>query len=215
MKIAVLASGRGSNLESLLAAEEAGGLAGAEISLVFSDQPLALALERAKSRDKKAVCLSPRDFSSKVEYEDALVNLLRAEDIDLVVLAGYMRITGGTLLAAYGGRMINIHPSLLPSFPGLEAQAQAVTAGVKISGCTVHLVDAGMDSGPIIAQRAVPVYGEDTAAMLSARILVEEHKLLPQVVSWIAAGKVVLSKGAISFPDEKSLGSWIKEGIDI
>jgi phosphoribosylglycinamide formyltransferase-1 len=194
-------------LESLLVAEEAGILRGAEISLVFSDQPLSLALERGKSRDKQVACLSPRDFPSKDDYEEALVELLMAEDIELVVLAGYMRITGETLLAAYGGRMINIHPSLLPSFPGLEAQAQAIAAGVKISGCTVHLVDAGMDSGPIIAQRAVSVYEEDTAAMLSARILAEEHKLLPLVVSWIAGGKVVLSKTAVTFPDEKSLGS--------
>lgn len=207
MRVAVFASGRGSNLESLLVAEEAGILAGAEISLVFSDQPLSLALERGKSRNKQVACLSPRDFPYKADYEESLVELLVAEDIELVVLAGYMRITGETLLVAYGGRIINIHPSILPSFPGLEAQAQAVRAGVKISGCTVHLVDAGMDSGPIIAQRAVPVYEEDTASMLSARILAEEHKLLPLVVSWIAGGKVVLSKAAVTFPDEKSLGS--------
>lgn len=207
MRVAVLASGRGSNLESLLVAEEAGILGGAEISLVFSDQPLSLALERGKSRDKQVACLSPSDFPSKTDYEEALVKLLVAEDIELVVLAGYMRITGETLLVAYGGRIINIHPSILPSFPGLEAQAQAVAAGVKISGCTVHLVDAGMDSGPIIAQRAVPVYGEDTPAMLSARILLEEHKLLPLVVSWIAGGKVILRRDAIGFLDEKSLGS--------
>ena len=205
MNIAVLASGRGSNLESLLAAEEEGRLGGAGICLVFSDQPLALALERAKTRGKETAWLSPGDFASKAEYEAALVSLLAEKNIDLVVLAGYMRITGETLLASYGGRMINIHPSLLPSFPGLEAQDQAVEAGVKISGCTVHLVDPGMDSGPIIAQRAVPVYAEDTASELSARILVEEHKLLPQVVAWIAEGKVILSKYEVRFPDEKSL----------
>ncbi|QRN85438.1 phosphoribosylglycinamide formyltransferase [Clostridia bacterium] len=205
MKIAVLASGRGSNLESLLQAETENRLGGAEIGLVFSDQPLALALERGRAHGKKTACLSPKDFDSKQAYEKALVLLLNKEKIDLVVLAGYMRITGEGLLSAYGGRMINIHPSLLPSFPGLDAQAQAVSHGVKISGCTVHLVDAGMDTGPIIAQRAVPVYAEDTEAELSARILLEEHKLLPQVVSWIARGKVLLAKEAVRFVDEKSL----------
>lgn len=205
MKIAVLASGRGSNLESLLQAEKEGNLGGAEIALVFSDQPLALAIERGKAHGKKTVCLSPKNFDSKVAYEEALVQLLKKEKIDLVVLAGYMRITKETLLSAYGGRMINIHPSLLPSFPGLDAQAQALSRGVKISGCTVHLVDAGMDTGPILAQKAVPVYATDTDAELSARILMQEHKLLPQVVAWIARGKVLLSKDAVRFVDEQSL----------
>ena len=205
MKVAVLASGRGSNLEALLAAEERDRLGGASVALVFSDSPLALALERARARKKEAVSFSPKEYASKVEYETALVELLKSHDIDLVVLAGYMRITGKTLLEAYGGRMINIHPSLLPSFPGLDAQEQAVRAGVKVSGCTVHLVDDGMDTGPIIAQTAVPVFSSDTASSLGARILAEEHSLLPQVVAWIASGKVELLKDAVRFADEASL----------
>ncbi len=189
MNIGVLASGRGSNLQALLdAGPEA--LGGARVVLVLSDQPGAPALERARKAGVAARALQPADAATVEEYEQRLVRLLAEAGVELVVLAGYMRVLGPVFLEAFGGRTINIHPSLLPAFPGLRAQKQALEYGVKISGCTVHYVDDGVDTGPVIAQKAVPVKDDDDEQTLSCRILQEEHRLLPWVVSLLARGLI-------------------------
>lgn len=189
LKVGVLASGRGSNLQALLEAAAAGSL-GAEIAVVLSDRAGAPALDRAKKRAVPAEYLSPDDYLGKEAYDCKLVERLKAYEVELVVLAGYMRLVTAQLLEAFPERIINIHPALLPAFPGLNAQAQALEYGVKYSGCTVHLVDGGIDSGPIIAQAVVPVKQEDTVETLAERILHQEHLLLPQVVRWFAQGKI-------------------------
>lgn len=174
-KIVIFASGRGSNAAALLAACRDGRIAGEPV-LVFSDVPSAPVLTKAAEFGVAQAALAPRDFATKQAYEEAVLALLADYDPDLICLAGYMRLVGPTLLSVYGGRILNIHPSLLPSFPGLHAQRQAVEAGVKLSGCTVHFVDNGMDTGPIIAQTAVPVYADDTEDSLAERILTVEHE---------------------------------------
>ncbi|MFZ5626420.1 MAG: phosphoribosylglycinamide formyltransferase [Bacillota bacterium] len=189
LKLGVLVSGRGSNLQALLDARARGELK-AEVAVVISDKAGALALERARAAGVPAYHVDPRAYPDKAAYEQEICRLLKENGVELVVLAGYLRLVGPVLLAAYPERIINIHPSLLPAFPGLEAQRQAWEYGVKISGCTVHFVDEGLDSGPIILQAAVPVEEGDTAAELAARILAEEHKLLPRTVNLIAEGRV-------------------------
>jgi phosphoribosylglycinamide formyltransferase 1 len=190
LRTAVFVSGRGSNLQALLEARAGGRLTRVEFVLVFSDADAPKAFDHARAHGVDVFHLSPRAFDSKGEYEAAVLEELRRREIDFIVLAGYMRIVGPTLLGAYEHRMINIHPSLLPAFAGLHAQAQALEYGVKVSGCTVHFVDGGMDSGPVILQRAVEVRPDDTEASLSARILAEEHRALPQALEWISEGRV-------------------------
>lgn len=190
-RIAVLASGRGSNLEALLQAQEAGELGG-EILLVVSDNPGAQALSRAASRGIPTCSLRPSQYTSREDFEQALVEVLREFQIELVVLAGYMRLVSSVLLTAFPNRVINIHPSLLPAFPGLKAQEQAFDYGVKYTGCTVHFVDEGMDTGPIIGQAVVPVLATDTVATLTERILAEEHRLYPKVIRQLAQGQIQL-----------------------
>lgn len=190
LRIAVFASGRGSNLKALLDAKSAGRLARVEFTLVFSDQEAPQAFDHARAHGIEVFHRSPRAFDTKRDFETSVLEKLRQRDVQLIVLAGYMRIVGPTLLDAFADRMINIHPSLLPSFPGLHAQRQAVDYGVKISGCTVHFVDSGMDSGPVILQRAVQVLAEDTEDTLSVRILREEHQALPDALELISEGRV-------------------------
>lgn len=191
MRIGVLASGRGTNLQALLDAQAAGRL-GAEIVVVVSDNPNAQALARAHRHGIPTRVLEPKDYGSREDFDRALAALLQAHRVELVVLAGYMRLLSPVMLQAFPQRIINIHPSLLPSFPGLNAPKQAWRYGVKYTGCTVHFVDEGMDTGPIIAQRVVPVDPQDTVEELAAKILREEHRLLPQVVRWLAEGRVFL-----------------------
>lgn len=191
LRIAVLASGRGTNLQALIEAQNADRLGG-EIVLVVSDNPKAKALERASRHGIPTRVIEPAGYATREGFDRALVETLQAHRVELVVLAGYMRLLSPVVLQAYPQRVINIHPSLLPSFPGLNAQEQAWKYGVKYTGCTVHFVDEGMDTGPIIAQRVVAVNPEDTADDLAAKILQEEHRLYPQVVRWLAEGRVVL-----------------------
>jgi len=205
MRVAVLASGRGSNLEALCAAQEKGELGKAKIVLVLSDKPMSLALERARFHRIGAIAVEPSAYLDKQEYEEQMLRVLKDYEVECLVLAGYMRLVGKTLLHAYEGRIINIHPSLLPSFPGLEAQTKAVSAGVKVSGCTVHFVDGGLDSGPIIAQTCVPVLDQDTASTLAARILVEEHKLLPLVVRALSLGEIKRQDQLVVWPREERM----------
>ena len=189
INIAVLVSGRGTNLQAIINAIKRGAIAG-KIKIVLSDNPDAYALKRAKRNDIKARVVNYKSFSGKEEYEQEVIQQLNNYKIDLIVLAGYMRILGSGFIEKYRYRIINIHPALLPAFPGLNAQKQALKYGVKISGCTVHFVDEGMDSGPIILQKAIKVKQSDDEESLSKRILKYEHQLLPRAIQLFAQNKI-------------------------
>lgn len=189
LKVGVLASGRGSNLQAIIDAVDRGEL-NAEVSVVISDKKDAKALERARKHKIKAVFVNPKDFSSRQLYEENVVKILRENGVGLIVLAGYMLIVGKPLLQAFKNKIINIHPALVPSFPGLHAQKQALDFGVKYSGCTVHFVDENLDSGPVILQVVVPVLEDDTEESLSERILGQEHKVLPQAIKFFSENKL-------------------------
>ncbi len=191
LKLGILGSGKGSNFRAIADAIAAGTLA-AEVRMVISDVETAGILTLAKERGYPARFLAPGRFRTKLEpeVEQQLVRFLKEAGVEWVVLAGWMRMIKAPLLEGFPRRIVNIHPSLLPEFPGLEAWAQAVAAGAKRSGCTVHFVDAGMDTGEIIAQAEVPVLPGDTAGTLHARIQVEEHRLYPEVLRRIGAGEV-------------------------
>jgi phosphoribosylglycinamide formyltransferase-1 len=186
-RLAVLLSGRGSNLQSIIDAIGSGRL-DATIGVVVSNRPDAAGLSRARQANIEAICLNPREFADRDSYDRAIAGLLVARDVGLVCLAGFMRIVGPALLRSYPDRVLNIHPSLLPAFPGLEAQRQALEHGVRVSGATVHLVNAELDGGPIVLQAAVPVLEDDTEATLAARILVEEHRLYPEAIGVVLKG---------------------------
>ena len=190
-RIGVLGSGKGSNFVAIADACRAGQVP-AEIALVLSDVPTAGILQHAADRNLPARYLAPGKFRTKLDEdaESAYIDALNASSVNLVVLAGFMRVLKGDFLRSFEGRIVNIHPSLLPSFPGLEAWKQALDYGVKVTGCTVHYVDAGVDSGPIIGQTTVPVLDDDTADSLHQRIHAAEHQLYPQCVAAIARGDV-------------------------
>ncbi|PYR37174.1 MAG: phosphoribosylglycinamide formyltransferase [Acidobacteria bacterium] len=186
-RLAVLISGRGSNLQAILGSIRTGRL-DATVALVISSRSEAPGLLRAREAAVDAVCLQPRDYADRDAFERAMVERLLAADVGLLCLAGFMRLVGQPLLRAFPNRIVNIHPSLLPAFPGLEAQRQALEHGVRVTGATVHLVDADLDAGPIVLQAAVPVLDDDTVETLSARILVEEHKLYPRAIQMLLDG---------------------------
>ena len=186
-RLGVLISGRGSNLQALIDAIAAGRL-DATIAVVISNREDAAGLERARAAGLEAICIPHRAFATRDDYDRALVRELQARDVGLVCLAGFMRLVGTPLIEAFPNRILNIHPSLLPAFPGLDAQRQAIEHGVKVSGVTVHLVTAELDGGPIVVQRAVPVMAGDTAESLAARILEEEHRAYPEAVQLILGG---------------------------
>ena len=198
--IGVLVSGRGSNLQALIDACQAGRLK-ARIGLVISNRPGVEALDRAAKAGIPSMALDDRG-KSREDHDREMASRLQGGGVDLVCLAGYMRLVSGELLARYEGRVLNIHPSLLPSFPGLHAQRQALEHGVRITGATVHFVTEGLDAGPILLQEAVPVEEGDTVASLSARILEAEHRLYPKAVSIVlqdryrVVGRRVLMEGA-------------------
>jgi phosphoribosylglycinamide formyltransferase-1 len=189
LAVGVLVSGRGSNLQALLDACATPGFP-ARIALVISDKEQVPALERARAAGVPAVWVNPKDFADRESFDAALVRELTAREVGLVCHAGFMRILSPVYVRAFAGRAMNIHPSLLPAFPGLHAQRQALDHGAKVSGVTVHFVDEGLDSGPIIVQAAVPVEPGDTEATLAARILVEEHRLYPTAVRLFAEGRL-------------------------
>lgn len=197
LALGVLVSGTGSNLGAILAAIAEGRL-DARVHVVVSNRAEAKGLDRARDHGVPAVFLSHKGHADRDAYDRALVDALRDHGVEWIVLAGFMRIVGRAFLDAFPGRVINIHPSLLPAFPGVDAQAQAIARGVKISGCTTHFVDGGVDTGPIIAQRAVPVLDGDTRDALAARILVEEHGLLVETLQRIASGSVLAIREATS-----------------
>jgi phosphoribosylglycinamide formyltransferase 1 len=183
-RIGILISGRGSNMTALADAVNAGRVPHAEVALVISDQPDAAGLAKAAERGIETLVITRRG-RARAEHDGELINALRERKIDLVCLAGYMRILSSEFIEAFRGRILNIHPSLLPSFPGLDAQRQAISHGVKWTGCTVHFVDETLDGGPIIAQRAVPIRDGDTVETLSARMLEQEHELYPEAVALV------------------------------
>jgi phosphoribosylglycinamide formyltransferase-1 len=190
MRVGVLVSGSGTNLQALLDAEARGDLAPATIAAVVSSKPGVAALDRATAAGKPALVVDHKAYADRAAFEDALIAALDAHGVELVVLAGFMRVLTSHFTERYAARIINTHPSLLPAFPGANAPAQAVAHGVKLSGVSIHFVDASLDGGPIIAQVAVPVLPGDDAAALHARIQREEHVLLPQVVRRLAAGEL-------------------------
>lgn len=181
-RLGILISGRGSNMVALADAVDRGRIPNAQIAIVISDQANAAGLDKAKERGIETLVIERRG-RKREEHDREIVAALQAKNVDLVCLAGYMRVLSPEFINAFRGRILNIHPSLLPAFPGLDAQRQALEAGVKSSGCTVHFVDETLDGGPIIAKRVVPVCDDDTVESLSARILVEEHQLYPEAVA--------------------------------
>lgn len=189
LDLGVLVSGSGTNLQAVLDAAHDGSL-DARVRVVVSNKPDAYALERARVAGVPTEVLSHKSFPERAAFDAKLVATLRAHGVTHVVLAGFMRILTSTFLDAFPDRVVNIHPSLLPAFPGVDGQAQALRYGVKVAGCTVHFVDAGTDTGPVIAQAVVPVLDDDDEDALKHRILAREHELLVDVLRWIAAGDV-------------------------
>ncbi len=186
-RLGILLSGRGSNFEAI-ADNVAAGRIDASIAVVISNRPEARGLETARARGLNAVCIPSKGLEREV-YDRLVVAELRKYEVDLVCLAGFMRLLSGLFVREFPLRILNIHPALLPSFPGLDAQHQALEHGVKISGCTVHFVDENLDAGPIVIQAAVPVLDEDTAETLSARILKEEHRVYSEAIRIVLSGK--------------------------
>ena len=191
-KLAVLVSGRGSNLQAIIDSIDQGEL-DAHLSIVISNTKDAMALKRAEKHGIKTIFIDPSTYLNSKEYDKALVLKLKEFSIDLICLAGYMRILGEEVIQTFEKKIINIHPSLLPAFPGLNAQKQAINHGVKFSGCTVHFVDSGVDSGPIILQTVVPIYDDDDEKSLSKRILEQEHYLYPKAIKMIQENKIRLN----------------------
>lgn len=202
INIAVFISGRGSNFLALLKNIENGTLKNCRIAVVFSNNPNAKGLEYAANAGIETIIIPSKNRSDRAEYDKEIIKALAEYSIDLICLAGYMRIVTSELVEAYKNRIINIHPALLPSFTGLHAQKQALDYGVKVSGCTVHFVDSGMDTGPVILQKTVPVYDNDTEDTLSARILEQEHIAYSEAVTLYAAGKLQVSGRKVKILDK-------------
>ena len=199
---AVFISGRGSNFLALLKNIEKGVLKNCHIAVVFSNNPNAKGLEYAEKAGIKTIVIPSKNRSDRIEYDREIINALAEYNIDLICLAGYMRIITEELVETYKNRIINIHPALLPAFPGLHAQKQALDYGVKVTGCTVHFVDGGMDTGPVILQKTVPVYDNDTEDTLSARILEQEHIAYSEALSLYAAGRLKVSGRKVEVLDK-------------
>ncbi len=191
-KLAVLVSGRGSNLQAIIDSIEKNNLA-AEISLILSNVPDAYALQRGKKHRLESIFLDPKSFSSRDDYEKQMIELLQTKSIDLVCLAGFMRILGKKFIDAFSGKIINIHPSLLPAFPGLNVQEKALQHGVRFSGCTVHFVNEEVDGGAIISQAVVPILDADDTQSLSDRILEQEHIIYPEAIRLIIEDRLEFS----------------------
>lgn len=206
LRIAVLASGRGSNLQAIIDGIEAGQVP-AQLVAVISNKQDAVALERARKHAVQDIFIDPKPFAgrpdSREAYDRALLDVLGKLDVELVLLAGYMKIVTAVLVNAFTNRMMNIHPSLLPSFPGLDVQRKAIEWGCKLAGCTVHFVTEGVDEGPIIIQAAVPVFDRDTPEILAARILEQEHKIYPRAVQLFAEGRLKVEGRRVLIEDGK------------
>jgi phosphoribosylglycinamide formyltransferase-1 len=209
LRVAVLASGRGSNLQAIIDAIEAGQVQ-AQIVAVISNKKDAVALDRARKHGLPELFVDPKPFAgqpdSREAYDRVLLEVLQQQHVELVLLAGYMKIVTAVLVNAFANRMMNIHPSLLPSFPGLEVQKKAIDWGCKLAGCTVHFVTEGVDEGPIIVQAAVPVLDSDTPEALAARILEQEHKIYPQAVQLFAEGRLKVNGRQVQIAGAKPVG---------
>ena len=197
LRIGVLASGGGTNLQSIIDGCINGNING-EIVTVISNNPGAGALQRASNAGINTTCINHRDFDQRDEFDAKVVACLSEKNVELVVLAGFMRIIGQQFLDAFPEQIMNIHPALLPAFPGLHVQQKALDYGARFAGCTVHFVDGGVDTGPIIAQAVVPVLDDDTNDSLSARILVQEHIIYPQAIQWFAQGALRIKKRKVT-----------------
>jgi len=212
LRVAVLASGRGSNLQAIIDAIEAGQIQ-AKIVAVISNKQEAVALQRAREQGLPDLFVDPKPFAgrpdSREAYDQALLELLKKYDVELVLLAGYMKIVTAVLVNAYANRMMNIHPSLLPSFPGLDVQKKALDWGCKLAGCTVHFVTEGVDEGPIILQAAVPVLDNDSPDVLAARILEQEHKIYPRAVQLFAENRLRVDGRRVFIEEGKPVGDAI------
>jgi len=210
--VAVLASGRGSNLQAIIDAIEAGQVQ-AQIVAVISNKKDAVALDRARKHGLPELFVDPKPFAgqpdSREAYDRVLLEVLQQQHVELILLAGYMKIVTAVLVNAFANRMMNIHPSLLPSFPGLEVQKKAIDWGCKLAGCTVHFVTEGVDEGPIIVQAAVPVLDSDTPEALAARILEQEHKIYPQAVQLFAEGRLKVNGRQVQIAGAKPVGDAI------
>jgi phosphoribosylglycinamide formyltransferase-1 len=202
LNLGVLASGRGSNFQAIIDEIESGRL-DASIKILIVDNPDAYAIERAKRHSIEHLYINPKEFPTKDEFFKKIADELKKADVELVILAGFMRIVKKPLIDAFPNRIMNIHPALLPSFPGLHGQRQAVEYGVRISGCTVHFVDEGVDTGPIIIQAAVPVSPDDTEESLSERILRLEHKIFPEAIRLYAEGRICIEGRKVRIRDYK------------
>lgn len=208
LKIGVSASGRGSNFQSIIDEIESKRLH-AEIALLITDNPSAFAIERAKKHGIDYLVMKPKEFSTKDEFFIKIAEELKKRHVELVVLAGFMRIVGKPLIDAFPNRIMNIHPALLPAFPGVHGQKQALEYGAKISGCTVHFVDEGMDTGPIIIQAAVPVHQDDSEESLSERILTFEHKIYPEAIRLFSEGRIEVKGRVVSIKGYDSSEAFI------
>ena len=197
LRLGVLASGGGTNLQSIIDCCQDGSL-DAEIAIVICNNPHAGALDRAAQAGVLSQCINHREFPSREDFDTAVVKALKEAGVELVVLAGFMRIITQTFIDAFPERVINIHPALLPAFPGLHVQQQAIDYGARFSGCTVHFVDGGVDTGPILIQAVVPVLQDDTAETLAARILEQEHKIYPRAIQLIAENRVHINDRQVS-----------------
>jgi len=202
LKIAVLASGRGSNFQSIIESIK-NGFIKAKIDILITDNKDAYAVTRAKESGIDSLFLDPRDFPARSAYYEEMARILKERSIGLIVLAGFMRIVGKPLIDAFPGKILNIHPAILPSFPGLHGQGQAYEYGVKIAGCSVHFVDEGMDTGPVIVQAAVPVYSDDTEETLSERILSCEHRIYPYAVKLFSEDRLEIRGRRVMIKDER------------
>jgi phosphoribosylglycinamide formyltransferase 1 len=212
LRVAVLASGRGSNLQAVIDAIEAGEVH-AQIVAVISNKKDAAALERARQHGLPDLFVDPKPFAgrpdSREAYDRALLEILQERQVELVLLAGYMKIVTAVLVNAFANRMMNIHPALLPMFPGLDVHKKAIDWGCKLAGCTVHFVTEGVDEGPIILQAAVPILDSDTAESLSARILEQEHKIYPRAVQLFAEGRLSVDGRRVLIAEGKPVGDAI------
>jgi phosphoribosylglycinamide formyltransferase 1 len=204
VSIGVLVSGSGSNLQSIIDHIEAGTL-DAEIGIVISNNPDAFSLERCRNHRIRSVVVDHRQFDSRESYDHQMITILESSGVELVVMAGFMRILSPEFFRAFPRRIMNIHPALLPAFPGIHVQRKALEYGVKFTGCTVHFADEGVDTGPIIIQSVVPVYEDDTAATLAARILKEEHRIYPQAIQYYAEGRIEIAGRKVLITDSDRL----------
>ncbi len=214
LDLAVLVSGSGSNLQSVIDKVESGAL-DARIRLVLANKPDAYGLERARKHGIPAVCLEHKSFPVREEFDAEMVRLIRAHGADTVAMAGFMRMVTPVFLGAFPGRVVNIHPALLPSFPGVHGQRDAADYGVRFSGCTVHFVDEKMDHGPVIIQAVVPAYTQDDGDTLGGRILALEHRIYPQALQWLASGRLSIKGRKVELaPSSASLSARVAPAPD-